>query len=228
MQRKKDYNCCICDRIGHGYTERVKKKGFFAADNEFEDVDIPPHNWFQMYKQVCLCDCCATNPEAREIACQIAKRKKNFDFRLKILGFIIAAIICGGAYYYSNETSTSQSKKTEFVKKSEKKHRLPKYLNGLSKITSASKLRESLEKISKRYAKNEMGLKGTEEQIEAGNRIMERVYSFLSQSVYRFSEAEASELKENIEDDRDISNYRKKQAVFELDYVSDIILKIQH
>ena len=90
------------------------------------------------------------------------------------------------------------------------------YLQGVDDIKNATELRDFYYKIASGYYNNEMGLKGTADQIDAGNKIMSGVYGFLGTSISKGGLLDTDSMKNVIQSDTLISNYRKKKALEEL------------
>lgn len=91
------------------------------------------------------------------------------------------------------------------------------YLQGVDEIENPTELRNFYYKIASDFHNNEMGLKGPQEQINAGNKIMSGVYGFLGTSVSKGDLLNVDSMKAFIQNDSVISDYRKKKALEELE-----------
>ena len=69
------------------------------------------------------------------------------------------------------------------AEKGSSSQKLPPYLQGVDDIEDADELRKFYYKIASDFYNNEMGLKGSPEQIDAGNKVMSDVYGFLGLSL---------------------------------------------
>lgn len=99
------------------------------------------------------------------------------------------------------------------------------YLDGLKDIESLDDAKTFCIKISEDYANNKMGLKGDAEQIAAGNRLMSGVYDFLAASTTENLNVDS--LKNEINNNEEVSDFRKKKAVSELNQVLKKIKSLQ-
>lgn len=111
----------------------------------------------------------------------------------------------------NNEVVNADSPSNESVSKT------PTYLQGINDIESPTELRNFYYKIASDFHNNEMGLKGSSEQINAGNKIMSGVYGFLGTSISKGELLDVDSMKTIIQEDSIISDYRKKKALEELE-----------
>lgn len=90
------------------------------------------------------------------------------------------------------------------------------YLQGLENITVRDDLRKFYFSISAQFNQNQMGLKGTANQIKAGNKLMGNVYHYLGKtSIYGdFNKLDSIQ---NMIYNSNVSGNRKKKASEELD-----------
>ncbi|MBR5413147.1 MAG: hypothetical protein IK114_08900 [Fibrobacter sp.] len=101
------------------------------------------------------------------------------------------------------------------------------YLQGVDDIEDADELRKFYYKIASDFYNNEMGLKGSPEQIDAGNKVMSDVYGFLGLSLSKGELQNVDSIKAVIQNNAVISGYRKKKAIEELDLGIEKIGSIQ-
>ena len=91
----------------------------------------------------------------------------------------------------------------------------PAYLKGLDNITSNGELGSFYFNIANKFYHNEMGLKGSQEQIDAGNKLMIRVYDFLGTSAKK-GMLNMDSMKTFINRFDGVSDFRKKKALEDL------------
>ncbi|WP_295056686.1 hypothetical protein [uncultured Fibrobacter sp.] len=70
--------------------------------------------------------------------------------------------------------------------------------------------------IVAKFHNNKMGLKGVQEQINAGNELMNVVYVFLARSAKKETDLNVDNVRTAIQNMSNVSDYRKKKALEEL------------
>lgn len=105
--------------------------------------------------------------------------------------------------------------------------KLTSYLQGVEDIEDADELRKFYYKIASDFYNNEMGLKGSPEQIDAGNKVMSDVYGFLGLSLSKGEIQNVDSIKAVIQNNAVISDYRKKKAIEELEFGIETIKSFQ-
>lgn len=101
------------------------------------------------------------------------------------------------------------------------------YLDGVDDIDDSAELSRFYFDIASRFYNNEMGLKGTQEQIDAGNEMMSTVYNFLGRAARKNgNNMDADDLRDAIRNASNVSNFRKKKALEELQLGLDKINEI--
>lgn len=134
----------------------------------------------------------------------------------------------------NNVSSTSAiltTKKQDLVQ-STPKSKLPAYLQNIDDMKYCGELSTFYFNIASGFYNDDMGLKGTPEQIKAGNKIMLEVYDFLGTSArakLKDSEADMNvdSMKSVIKNFSGVSDFRKKKALEELQLGVDKIKSIK-
>ena len=135
-------------------------------------------------------------------------------FSIGIYIFIFAA-----ALFVHNKDAALETDSNVIVppQKESSSKKMSTYLQGVDDIENADELREFYYKIASDFYNNEMGLKGTQEQIKAGNKVMSDVYGFLGISLSKGKIQNTDSIKAVIQKNTIISSYRKKKAIEELE-----------
>ena len=155
------------------------------------------------------------------------EKKKGIAFILYLL------IIDFGIYYFvfdGNLFSIDDRDKTkdeQVLSSSEILQKKSSYLQGVDDIEDVDELRKFYYKIASDFYNNEMGLKGSPEQIDAGNKVMSDVYGFLGLSLSKGEIQNVDSIKAVIQNNAVISDYRKKKAVEELEFGIETIESFQ-
>jgi hypothetical protein len=151
---------------------------------------------------------------------------KKFDKAAKkgcgclFIAFLAALIIphfCG----YVDEAKANQKKQaehsqTESVSEQPSTSIISSYLNGIDRINSCDELSQFYFDIAGKFHNNKMGLKGSQEQINAGNELMSVVYVFLARSAKKETDLNVDNVRTAIQNMSNVSDYRKKKALEEL------------
>ncbi len=124
---------------------------------------------------------------------------------------IIAVVSC---IYFCDGNNTIEETNNPETTEIPKKY--SPYLNGIDNISSLDELGIFYYDIAKKFNKNKMGLKGTPEQINAGNKLMVSVYDFLGTSAKNEDMLNVDSMKMIIKNFDPISDYRRKKAQEEL------------
>ena len=137
----------------------------------------------------------------------------------------------------SNDSPSSQNNKSQTtvvknVPKETPKPKLPTYLQNIDDMKYCGELSTFYFNIASGFYNDDMGLKGTPEQIKAGNKIMLEVYDFLGTSArakLKDSEADMNvdSMKSVIKKFSGVSDFRKKKALEELQLGVDKIKSIK-
>ena len=96
-----------------------------------------------------------------------------------------------------------------------KKQKIPTYLQGVDNISSNRDLSNFYFSVANKFYHNDMGLKGTQEQIDAGNNLMVRVYDFLGSSARR-KMLDIDSMKAFVKNYAGVSDFRRKKALEDL------------
>ena len=96
------------------------------------------------------------------------------------------------------------------------KKNISTYLKGINNISNSNELGNFYFAIANNFYHNDMGLKGTPEQIAAGNKLMVRVYDFLGTSAKKEKILNVDSMKFFIKNYTQVSDFRKKKALEEL------------
>lgn len=127
---------------------------------------------------------------------------------------ILAAI--GGLSEKKDGSETAISQTSSISTKAAPKPKIPAYLKAVENINNNKDLAALYFDIANKFYYNEMGLKGSQEQIEAGNKLMLRVYDFLGTSARKGYLMDVDSMKSIIHSYSQVSDFRKKKAVEEL------------
>ena len=156
-----------------------------------------------------------------------------FWFRARKLGFLLLVLILliiwmkiddtdskdDGNSVKKSETSevvAPANSQTEMESKQTSAPKISNYLDGVDDISDRNELSRFYLDIASKFYNNEMGLKGTQEQIDAGNELMSTVYTFLGRAARNSANIDADGVREIIQNAPNISNFRKKKALEEL------------
>ena len=143
-----------------------------------------------------------------------------------ILFFAVFTIPLASNYQTVDVNSVLQNEMTS-AEKGSSSQKLPPYLQGVDDIEDADELRKFYYKIASDFYNNEMGLKGSPEQIDAGNKVMSDVYGFLGLSLSKGEIQNVDSIKAVIQNNAVISDYRKKKAIEELELGIETIESFQ-
>lgn len=124
---------------------------------------------------------------------------------------IIVVALCVIPYCDGNNASQT----VNISESNEVSHKTPTYLSGIDDITATKELGDFYFSIANKFYYNEMGLKGTQEQIDAGNKLMVRVYDFLGTSAKR-EMLDIDSMKVFIKNYAGVSDFRKEKALEDL------------
>lgn len=113
------------------------------------------------------------------------------------------------------QESTKQETTTNVSNSKESSQKVPAYLSGVDNISTNKELGDFYFSIANKFYHNEMGLKGTQEQIDAGNKLMIRVYDFLGTSA-RKEMLNVDSMRVFIVNFEGVSDFRKKRALKDL------------
>ena len=150
-----------------------------------------------------------------------------FWFRARKTGFVILVllllVIVGKFNTPENidkGDEASAAKNSEVISENnlekETKLKISQYLAGVEDINNSAELSQFYFDIASKFYNNEMGFKGTQEQINAGNELMVGVYTFLGRSARKNSEPNIDSMQTVIQNFDQVSNFRKKKALDEL------------
>ena len=137
-----------------------------------------------------------------------------------------------------NVSSTSAAlttKKQDLIQSAPKetpKSKLPVYLQNIDDMKYCGELSTFYFNIASGFYNDDMGLKGTPEQIKAGNKIMLKVYDFLGTSARAKlkdskTDMNVDSMKSVIKNFSGVSDFRKKKALEELQLGVDKIKSIK-
>lgn len=116
----------------------------------------------------------------------------------------------------ANQKSQAEQSQTESVSEQSAAPKISSYLNGIDKINSSDELSQFYFDIAGKFHNNKMGLKGSQEQINAGNELMNVVYVFLARSAKKETDLNVDNVRTAIQNMSNVSDYRKKKALEEL------------
>ena len=127
------------------------------------------------------------------------------------------AIFCfdDGNIVSTIQESTKQETTTNVSDSKESSQKVHAYLSGVDNISTNKELGDFYFSIANKFYHNEMGLKGTQEQIDAGNKLMIRVYDFLGTSAKR-EMLDIDSMKVFIKNYAGVSDFRKEKALEDL------------
>ena len=133
------------------------------------------------------------------------------------LGCSATLVIAVVAYFYffheDNSNTPQDNPSPNEISKTVKQSA---YLNGISDISNNSELGNFYFAIANNFYHNDMGLKGTPEQIAAGNKLMVRVYDFLGTSAKKEQMLNVDSMKFFIKNYTQVSEFRRKKTLEEL------------
>ena len=118
----------------------------------------------------------------------------------------------------SQKEETHQTEKQNSITPDSEKT-IPKtfnYLNRVNDINNSDELSQFYFDIAGKFHNNKMGLKGTQEQINAGNELMSVVYVFLARSAKKETDLNVDNIRTAIQNMSNVSDFRKKKALEEL------------
>lgn len=154
-------------------------------------------------------------------------QKRNAVLAFFIMLFLAAFIIPLSSEYQTVAVCNTPQDKTSITEKNSPSQKLSPYLQGVDDIEDADELGRFYYKIASDFYKNEMGLKGSPEQIDAGNKVMSDVYGFLGLSLSKGEIQNVDSIKAVIQNNAVISDYRKKKAIEELEFGIETIESFQ-
>ena len=102
------------------------------------------------------------------------------------------------------------------------------YLNRVNDINNSDELSQFYFDIAGKFHNNKMGLKGSQEQINAGNELMSVVYVFLARSAKKETDLNVDNIRTAIQSMSNVSDFRKKKALEELQLGIDKIKSINN
>ena len=126
---------------------------------------------------------------------------------------ILLVLVVGLCVYCNVGNKTSQT--VNDPENNEVAQKPSTYLSGVDDITTTGELGDFYFSIANKFYYNEMGLKGTQEQIDAGNKLMVRVYDFLGISAKR-EMLDIDSMKVFIKNFAGVSDFRKEKALEDL------------
>ena len=126
---------------------------------------------------------------------------------------ILLVLVVGLCVYCNVGNKTSQT--VNDPENNEVAQKPSTYLSGVDDITTTGELGDFYFSIANKFYYNEMGLKGTQEQIDAGNKLMVRVYDFLGTSAKR-EMLDIDSMKVFIKNFAGVSDFRKEKALEDL------------
>lgn len=133
------------------------------------------------------------------------------------LGCSVTLVIAVVAYFYFfHEDNSNTPQDNPSPNEISKPVKQSAYLNGISDISNNSELGNFYFAIANNFYHNDMGLKGTPEQIAAGNKLMVRVYDFLGTSAKKEQMLNVDSMKFFIKNYTQVSEFRRKKALEEL------------
>ena len=133
------------------------------------------------------------------------------------LGYSATLIIAVIAYFYFfHEDNSNTSQDNPIPNEISKTVKQSAYLNGINNISNNNELGNFYFAIANNFYHNDMGLKGTPEQIAAGNKLMVRVYDFLGTSAKKEKMLNVDSMKFFIKNYTQVSEFRRKKALEEL------------
>ena len=170
---------------------------------------------------------------------------KNSGCAISVILTIIEMVLSYYIITYSdnhakgkNVSSTSAAlttKKQDLIQSAPKetpKSKLPAYLQNIDDMKYCGELSTFYFNIASGFYNDDMGLKGTPEQIKAGNKIMLKVYDFLGTSARAKlkdskTDMNVDSMKSVIKNFSGVSDFRKKKALEELQLGVDKIKSIK-
>ena len=141
--------------------------------------------------------------------CFSIRAKSGCLFAIFAFLILMGYFVVFGIIDLSNNSSTPQKQESPKPKQSA-------YLDGIDNISNFDELGNFYYDIANKFNKNKMGLKGTPEQINAGNKLMVCVYDFLGTSAKNEDMLDVDSMKTFIKNFDPISDYRRKKAQEEL------------
>ena len=133
----------------------------------------------------------------------------------ELVGGIVILGLCFENTASTIQESTKQETTTNVSNSKESSQKVHAYLSGVDDITTTGELGDFYFSVANKFYYNEMGLKGTQEQIDAGNKLMVRVYDFLGTSAKR-EMLDIDSMKVFIKNFAGVSDFRKKKALEDL------------
>lgn len=130
------------------------------------------------------------------------------------LGCFVVLIIAIAAYVYLGDDNNTHVT-ANHSESNEVSQKRPAYLSDTDNISTNDELGDFYFSIATKFYYNEMGLKGSQEQIEAGNKLMVRVYDFLGKSA-KHEMLNIDSMKIFVKNFADVSDFRKKMAFKDL------------
>lgn len=126
----------------------------------------------------------------------------------------------------ANQKSQAEHSQTESVSEQPSTPKTSSYLNGIDDINNSDDLSQFYFDIAGKFHNNKMGLKGSQEQINAANELMSVVYVFLARSAKKETDLNVDNMQTAIQNMSNVSNFRKKKALEELQLGMDKIREI--
>lgn len=126
----------------------------------------------------------------------------------------------------ANQKSQVEHSQTESVSEQPSTPKTSSYLNGIDDINNSDDLSQFYFDIAGKFHNNKMGLKGSQEQINAANELMSVVYVFLARSAKKETDLNVDNMQTAIQNRSNVSNFRKKKALEELQLGMDKIREI--
>ena len=139
---------------------------------------------------------------------------------------------CSNDSPHNPNNNKPQTAVVKDVPKETPKPKLPSYLQNIDDIKYSGPLSTFYFNIASGFYNDDMGLKGTPEQIKAGNKIMLEVYEFLGTSArakLKKTQADMNvdSMKMVIKKFSGVSDFRKKKALEELQFGVDKIKSVK-
>ena len=129
---------------------------------------------------------------------------------------VIAVLAAIGGLSEKKNSDTISSQTSSVPTNVASKPRTPTYLNAIENINDNKNLSVFYFDIANKFYYNEMGLKGAQEQIDAGNKLMVRVYDFLGTSARKGYLLNIDSMKSVVRGYSQVSDFRKQKALEEL------------
>lgn len=202
-ERKVNVYCYHCNRTGIEYVTEEYRDGSWQYSSS-----ALSEGWSRYNGGYILCPKCEHDPNAwREI--KASRKRERESKRKKIVAFVLTMliVICIGNCDGNNTNQT-----VDIPEKKEVSQKGPTYLSGIDDITTTEELGDFYFSIANKFYYNEMGLKGTQEQIDAGNKLMVRVYDFLGTSAKR-EMLDIDSMKVFIKNFAGVSDFRREKAL---------------